>query len=43
MTLANVAGAYGLEMTKGEIDYDIFREPGHVLTALELDYVDAMF
>lgn len=39
MTLENVAGAYGLEMTKGEIDYDIFREPGHILTALELDYL----
>ena len=39
MTLENVAGAYGLEMTKGEIDYDIFREPGHILTTLELDYL----
>ena len=39
MTLANVAGAYGLEMTKGEIDYAEYREPGHILTALELDYL----
>lgn len=39
MTLANVAGAYGLEMTKGEIDYNTYREPGHILTALELDYL----
>lgn len=39
MSLANVAGAYGLEMTKGEIDYNAYREPGHILTALELDYL----
>lgn len=39
MTLANVAGAYGLEMTKGEIDYNAYREPGHILTGLELDYL----
>ena len=39
MTLAKVAGAYGLEMTKGEIDYQAYREPGHKLTALEYDYL----
>lgn len=39
MALAKVAGAYGLEMTKGEIDYNAYREPGHILTALELDYL----
>lgn len=39
MTLAKVAGAYGLPMTKGEIDYGVYREPGHVLTAEESDYL----
>ena len=39
MSLENVAGAYGLEMTKGEIDYNAYREPGHILTELELDYL----
>lgn len=39
MPLAKVAGAYGLEMTKGEIDYQAYREPGHTLTALEYDYL----
>lgn len=39
MTLSKVAGAYGLEMSKGEIDYCEYREPGHVLTAEENDYL----
>lgn len=39
MPLRSVASAYGLEMTKGEIDYSIYREPGHVLTDEERDYL----
>lgn len=39
MKLSVVAGAYGLEMTKGEIDYSAYREPGHELTAAEADYL----
>ncbi len=39
MPLAKVAGAYGLAMTKGEIDYNEYRAPGHVLTAEEMDYL----
>lgn len=39
MPLAKVAGAYGLAMTKGEIDYNEYRAPGHALTAEEADYL----
>lgn len=39
MKLAVVAGAYGLEMTKGEIDYNVYRAPGHTLTDEEADYL----
>ena len=39
MPLRSVASAYGLEMSKGEIVYSIYREPGHVLTDEERDYL----
>ena len=37
--LAVVAKTYGLEMSKGELDYDTPRTMGHVLTHDELDYL----
>jgi hypothetical protein len=37
--LSIVAGAYGLEVTKGEIDYDLPRPLGYRMTDLELDYL----
>lgn len=39
MRLEQVAGAYGLEMSKGEIDYSVYRPPGHALTSEESDYL----
>lgn len=39
MALAEAANTYHLNMTKGEIDYSIFRPAGHELTAQELDYL----
>ena len=39
MSVANVALAFGLETTKGEIDYDAYRPVGHELTSEELDYL----
>lgn len=39
MPLAQVAKAYGLDMSKGDIDYNIYREPGHELNEEELDYL----
>lgn len=39
MSLAKAAETYGLEMTKGEIDYAEYRAPGHELTDLEKDYL----
>lgn len=39
MPLAQVAKAYGLDMSKGDIDYSIYRPPGHTLTDEELDYL----
>lgn len=38
-SLAVVAQTYGLEMTKGEIDYTLYREKGHELTEEERDYL----
>lgn len=40
MSLARVAQAYGLEMTKGEIDYSIIRHPGAPLGEAERDYLE---
>lgn len=39
MTLAQVAKAFKLEVTKGELDYETFRPVGHKLTAEEEDYL----
>lgn len=39
LSIAQMAKAYGLPMSKGEIDYSEYREPGHVLTEEELDYL----
>lgn len=39
MRIADVARAFGLEVTKGELDYDRWRAPGHELTEAELDYL----
>lgn len=39
MSVADVARTYGLPYGKGEIDYDAPREPGHVLTPEEVDYL----
>lgn len=39
MGVASVAKTYKLAYGKGEIDYDAPREPGHVLTDEELDYL----
>lgn len=37
--LAVVAKTYGLELSKGEIDYEAYRAPGHALTPEEADYL----
>lgn len=39
MSVRAAAKTYGLEMTKGELDYETFRPVGHELTAEELDYL----
>lgn len=39
LSVKAMAKAYGLEMRKGELDYDTYREPGHILTAEEIDYI----
>lgn len=39
MSVAAMAKSYGLDMLKGELDYDEYREYGHVLTDEELDYL----
>jgi hypothetical protein len=39
MSLASVARAYDLPMSKGELDYDAYREVGHELTEEEKDYL----
>lgn len=39
MSVATVAKTYKLAYGKGEIDYNAYREPGHALTAEELDYL----
>lgn len=39
MKLAQVAKSFGLDMFKGEIDYNLNRPMGHVLTEEEYDYL----
>lgn len=39
MSLAGVAQAYDLPMSKGDLDYEAYREVGHVLTDEEMDYL----
>lgn len=39
MTVANVAKAFGLPMSKGDIDYHMFRPKGYKPTPEEIDYV----
>lgn len=39
MSVRAAAKTYGLEMTKGELDYETFRPVGHELTVEELDYL----
>jgi hypothetical protein len=39
MPVRAVAKTYGLEMSKGEIDYNRYRPVGHELTVEELDYL----
>ena len=39
LPLAEVAGAFGLDVKKGELDYETYREPGHELTPEERDYL----
>lgn len=35
-----IAKAFGLTMSKGEIDYDKDRQPGYILTVEEIDYLE---
>lgn len=39
MPVRAVAKTYGLDMTKGEIDYSLYRPVGHEITPEELDYL----
>lgn len=39
MSVREIAKAFHLEEGKGELDYTTEREEGHVLTALEVDYI----
>lgn len=39
MGVRRIATSFGLEMTKGDIDYESYREPGHILTEEETDYL----
>ena len=39
MSVRKVAQAFNLPEGKGELDYETYREPGHVLTAEEKDYI----
>lgn len=40
LPVADMAKAFGLEMSKGEIDYDLVRPVGHILTQEEIDYIE---
>ena len=39
MSVAAEAKAFGLPESKGELDYSLYREPGHVMTEEEADYI----
>lgn len=39
LSVKAMAKAYGLDEGKGELDYEAYREPGHVLTDVEKDYI----
>lgn len=39
MPVAAIAKGFGMEMSKGSIDYDLPRPPGYRLTAQEIDYI----
>lgn len=39
MGIRRIADAFQLPMSKGDIDYEAYRPPGHKLTAEELDYL----
>lgn len=39
LSVKAMAKSYGLEEGKGELDYTAYREPGHVLTDEEKDYI----
>lgn len=39
MPVKRIAKAFGMDESKGEIDYDAYREPGHELTPEEDDYL----
>lgn len=39
LSVKAMAKAYGLDEGKGELDYGEYREPGHVLTDAEKDYI----
>lgn len=40
LSVDNIAKAYGLDIMKGSIDYEAYREPGHELTEEELTYLE---
>lgn len=40
LSVASMAKSYGLEMLKGDLDYEAYREPGHELTDEELVYIE---
>lgn len=39
MKVEEVADAFALPLSKGKIDYGLYREPGHILTPDEKDYI----
>ena len=39
LSVSEIPKAFGLEYTKGEIDYKQYREEGHIITDEELDYI----
>lgn len=39
MGVRRIASSFNLPMSKGDLDYETYREPGHILTAEEEDYL----
>lgn len=39
LSVASLSKAYGIAESKGELDYTAYREPGHILTQEEKDYI----